>query len=125
MPDALPAVTAPSFLNAARILPSVSIVVPAFTCSSVSNTTSPFLPALTTGTIWLLKRPSAIAAAARRWLSTDSSSIIERLMPNFSATFSAVMPMWILWNGSCNAPTTKSSMVLSPKRAPQRACGRR
>lgn len=66
IPDALPAVTVPSFLNAGFILPSVSIVVPGFTCSSVSNLTSPFFVCSTMGTICELKRPSAIAGAARR-----------------------------------------------------------
>ena len=79
MPDALPAVTEPSFLNAARILASVSIVVPALTCSSVSKVTSPFLLALTTGTIWLLNRPSAIAAAARRFAHAGVDQITDAL----------------------------------------------
>jgi hypothetical protein len=49
MPLALPAVTVPSFLNAGFILASVSIVVPAFTCSSVSKVTSPLLGLLDDG----------------------------------------------------------------------------
>ena len=56
MPDALPAVTVPpSFLNAGRILASVSTVVSGLTCSSVSNVTSPLRVFLTIGTICVLE----------------------------------------------------------------------
>ncbi len=34
--------------------------------------------------------------------------------------FSAVTPMWMVWNGSCRAPTTMSIILVSPMRAPQR-----
>ena len=103
MPEALPAVTRPpSLRNAGRILASVSAVVSGLTCSSRSKNTLPFLEAISTGTICSLKRPSAVAAAARRWLSAASWSIISRVMPNSSATFSAVPPMCRPFeNGSC------------------------
>ena len=120
MPEALPAVTEPSFLNAGFILASVSIVVAGFTCSSVSNVTSPFLVCLTIGTIWLLKRPSAIAAAARRCDSTASASCCSRVMPHLVHRFSAVMPMWPTPNGSVSVATIMSISLVSPMRAPVR-----
>ncbi len=41
------------------------------------------------------------------------------------ATFSAVTPMWMAWNGSCSAPSIMSTSLASPMRAPQRAIGAR
>ncbi|MNX33560.1 hypothetical protein D3C86_637870 [compost metagenome] len=81
MPEALPAVTRPSFLKAGFIFDSVSTVVSARTCSSVSNSTTPLRVFTSTGTICSLKRPAAMAAAARCWLVTASSSICSRVMP--------------------------------------------
>ena len=67
MPDALPAVTVPSFLNAGFSAASFSAVVPARGYSSVSTRSgSPFLCGTSTGTISALKLPSWIACAARR-----------------------------------------------------------
>jgi hypothetical protein len=37
--------------------------------------------------------------------STASASCISRVMPSRAATFSAVRPMWIAWNGSCRMPS--------------------
>ena len=45
---------------------------------------------------------------------------LSRVMPNWAATFSAVTPMWMVWKGSCSAPTTMSTILVSPMRAPQR-----
>jgi len=68
MPEALPAVTKPFSLNAGFIFASVSTVVSARTCSSVSNTVTPPRVLISTGTICSLNRPAAMAADARRWL---------------------------------------------------------
>src|SRR5205823_4631670 len=100
MPEALPAVTEPSFLNAGFILARISRVVLVFTCSSVSKTTSPFFVCFTIGTICDLNRPSAIADAARRCDSTASASCSSRVMPHLVTRFSAVTPMWPTPNGS-------------------------
>ena len=84
MPEALPAVTVPSFLKAGRILLSDSTVVDAFTSSSVTNTMSPFLQAVTTGTIWLLKWPAAMAAEARRCDEIEATSQTQGIALNSS-----------------------------------------
>ena len=126
MPDALPAVTVPpSFLNAGCISASFSTVVPGLTCSSVSTVTSPLRVFLTIGTICSLKRPSSIAAAARRCDSAASSSCSSRVMFHFSARFSAVTPMWPTPNGSVSADTMPSNILVSPIRAPLRMAGDR
>ena len=57
MPEALPAVTVPSFLKAGLSLARDSIVVLGFTCSSVSTTVSPFAPTTS----------CKMAQALRRW----------------------------------------------------------
>lgn len=63
MPDAFPAVTLPSFLNAGRSLPSFSAVVPAFTYSSVSKIIgSPLRCGIAIGTISSVNLPASIAA---------------------------------------------------------------
>ena len=82
MPDALPAVTVPfSLMNTALSFAMPSSVVAA-ECSSVSNSTVPFLLLISIGRIWLLKWPAAIAAAARLWLSTANASCCSRVMPH-------------------------------------------
>jgi len=86
----------------------------------VSNTVSPFRVFSVTGRICALKRPSAMARAARRWDSIASSSCCWRVTWWLSARFSAVSPMWMLWNGSCRAAVIMSIILLSPIRAPQR-----
>ena len=48
--------------------------------SSVSNTVSPFLPLMTTGTISSLKAPSLMALSAFSWLLYENSSSISRVM---------------------------------------------
>mmetsp|Transcript_18415 Transcript_18415/g.58713 ORF Transcript_18415/g.58713 Transcript_18415/m.58713 type:complete len:226 (-) Transcript_18415:534-1211(-) len=95
MPDALPAVTVPSFLNAARSLPSFSAVAPGFGNSSLSKMMgSPFRCGMETGQISSAKRLSAMALAARACDSAAKASCSSRVRPYFSAMFSAVMPMW-------------------------------
>ncbi len=93
IPDALPAVTVPSFLNAVLSFERLSFVVPALGPSSVSTITVSFLVLTSTGTISSLNLPSAIAFAAFCWLAAANSSCISRVTPYFSATFSAVIPM--------------------------------
>ncbi len=68
MPDALPAVTVPSFLNAGFSFESPSIVASFLGNSSLSITTSPFLVLIVTGTISSLNLPSSIAFWALCWL---------------------------------------------------------
>jgi len=125
MPEALPAVTVPSFLNAGFIFARDSMVVPAFGCSSVSNTTSPLRVWKVIGTICDLKRPSAIAVAARFCDSTAKASCSSRVMPCLAARFSAVMPMWPTPNGSVSTETIMSIALVSPMRAPERSAGNR
>jgi len=86
----------------------------------VSNTTGPFFDFSSTGRIWLLKWPAAMAAAARLWLSTANASCCSRVRPHLAATFSAVTPMCTVSNGSVSAPTIMSTIFESPIRAPQR-----
>ena len=94
MPEAFPAVTIPSFLNAGRSLAMLSAVVPGRGPSSVSNTTVVFFCFTSTGTISSLKRPLSIAAQAFCWLAAANSSSCSLVSPHCSATFSAVMPIW-------------------------------
>ncbi len=119
-PDELPAVTDPPLLNAGFSLPRDSIVVSGFTCSSVSKTISPLRVFRTMSTIWDLKRPSAIAAAARRCDSTASASCSSRVMPHFVTRFSAVMPMCPTPKGSVSVAVIMSTSFVSPIRAPLR-----
>jgi hypothetical protein len=75
MPEALPAVTVPSFLKAGFNPASFSAVLPARGYSSTENTTgSPFRCGIGTGTISSRNTPDWIAAAARRWLSAANAS---------------------------------------------------
>ena len=75
MPDAFPAVTEPSFLNAGFSAPSFSAVVPARGYSSVSmRSGSPFFCGTSTATISASKLPSPTARTARRWLSAANAS---------------------------------------------------
>ena len=64
-----------------------------------------------------------MALAARLWLSTANASWSAREMPHLVATFSAVMPMCTVSNGSVSAPTIMSIILASPMRAPQRSEG--
>ena len=123
MPEALPAVTVPSFLNAGRIPASFSAVVPGFGCSSVSKMVSPLRDFSVIGTIWSLKRPSSIAIAARRCDSAANSSCSSRVISHFSARFSAVIPIWPAPKGSVRTETIASIIPVSPMRAPVRIAG--
>jgi hypothetical protein len=63
IPDALPAVTEPSFLNAGRNLPKPSAVVPNRGNSSwLTTVTCPLRPATSTGTISSAKQFDSITA---------------------------------------------------------------
>ena len=64
MPDAFAAVTVPSLSKAGRSLEMPSSVTPALMYSSVSTTTSPFLPLIVKGTISSLNLPAFCAASA-------------------------------------------------------------
>ncbi len=64
MPDALPAVTDPSFENAGRKAESDSIVVPDLMYSSASNTILPFFCGISIGRISSLNLPAFCAASA-------------------------------------------------------------
>ncbi|MNC91165.1 hypothetical protein D3C83_73690 [compost metagenome] len=55
MPEALPAVTEPSFLNAARSFAMPSTLASARGCSSRSNTVVPLRVFISIGRIWSLK----------------------------------------------------------------------
>jgi hypothetical protein len=95
MPEALPAVTEPpSLVKAGRSLASVSTVVPWRGNSSVSTTTSPLRVFTVTGTISSLKRPDFCAASALFCEAAAKASCSARVIWNFCATFSAVLPMW-------------------------------
>src|SRR5690606_33077117 len=81
MPEALPAVTVPfSGTNTGLSFARSSRDALLRTCSSVSKTTVPLRDLISIGRIWSRKRPSAMAAAARRWLSTASLSWSSRVM---------------------------------------------
>ena len=102
-------------------------MVPARGCSSVSNGFgSPFFWGMGTATISALKRPSRIAASARAWLSAAKASCSARPIEYRSATFSAVIPMWMSWKASVRPSWIMWSSTLPwPRRSPQRAPGRR
>ena len=76
-----------------RSLARPSAVVPARGPSSVSNTIVSFFFLTSTGTISSLNLPSALAFSHFCWLFAANSSSSSRVMPYFSQTFSAVMPM--------------------------------
>ena len=113
MPLALPAVTVPSLRNTGRRPASASAEV-AFGCSSVAKATVSRFTFTSTGTIWLAKRPSLIAAAARFWLSSAKASWSARVIWCSSATFSAVTPMWPVPNGQVSAAVIMSIALVSP-----------
>ena len=62
--------------------------------SSSVTTVSPLRVVSVTGAISSLKRPDFWAAEALRWLATAKASCASRVIWYFSATFSAVLPMW-------------------------------
>lgn len=69
-PEALPAVTTPSFLKAGRNLPSTSMVVPGRGNSSRAKSKDFFFCSTCTGTISSSNTPASSAAAALCWEST-------------------------------------------------------
>ena len=115
MPDALPAVTEPSLLKAGRRLASVSRVVSGLGCSS-RDAVNGLRPPTSTSTISSAKAACASAVAARRCDSTANSSCCPRETPYLAATFSAVTPMWMSWNGSVSIMTVPSTSVRLPSR---------
>ena len=94
MPDALPAVTVPSLAKAGRSFASASTVVPWRGYSSVSTTMSPLRLGTVTAAISSARRPSFCASSALAWLAAANASCSLRPICHFSATFSAVFPMW-------------------------------
>ena len=115
MPEALPAVTAPSALKAGRSRPSASRSV-LRGCSSVSNVTVLRPWRTSSGRIWSLKRPASMAASARSCDFSAYSSWTARETSNCSARFSAVMPMWHSSCGSEMRCSRLSSTVSWPRR---------
>jgi len=96
-PGAFPAVTVPSFLNAGFRARNVSTLVSSRIDSSRSNSVGAcpfFLAGISTGTTCDLKRHSLHASAAFWCDCTAYASCSSRVMLYFSATFSAVCPMW-------------------------------
>src|SRR5207249_1338471 len=87
--EAFPAVTWPPSRNTGGSFASfsreVSVRIP-------SSTSTRAAPGTSTGRICSLNRPSCVAAASRRWLSSAKRSISSRVTRNFSATTSPVMP---------------------------------
>ena len=74
-PDALPAVTVPSFLKAGRIVAITSGAGRVFGYSSASKTNGgPFFCAISIGMISSSKWPASSAASARRTLSEARAS---------------------------------------------------
>ncbi len=125
MPDALAAVTEPSFANAGRKPATDSAVVPGLMNSSWSNATgSPLRCGIITGTISSLNLPAFWAASALFWLATAKASCSAREMPYCFATFSAVVPMWY-WLYTSHSPSTiiVSTSFASPMRKPSREPG--
>src|SRR5258708_6597570 len=94
IPEALPAVTVPSFSNAGLSLAIESSVAPWRGYSSVSTTMSPLRDLMVTGTISSLNLPAFCAASALFCEPTENSSCCERVIWYCRATFSAVLPMW-------------------------------
>ena len=92
IPEALPAVTYPSGLIA-LILARPSAVIPARGFSSVSKSTVSFFFFISTGTISLLKAPSAIAFSHFCCEFAANSSSSSLVSPHCSATLSAVLIM--------------------------------
>ncbi len=120
-PGALPAVTVPSFLNTGLSRARVSGEVSLRGDSSWLITVTPPFPFTSSGTISSAKRPASCAATAFWWLSTEKASCSCRLMPAFSAVYSAYSPMWFCPNES-QRPSwiMPSTMVWFPALMPVR-----
>jgi hypothetical protein len=93
-PEALAAVTDPSFVKAGRRPETLSRVAPWRMYSSWSTTVSPLRPFKVTGTISAAKRPAFCAASARFWEVTANLSWSSRVICQRAAMFSAVWPIW-------------------------------
>ena len=74
IPEAFPAVTVPSLENAGRSRAMPSMVASGRMCSSVTMSTVLFFTVHLNGGDLLVEVVAAVAAAARRWLSTASAS---------------------------------------------------
>ena len=94
IPEALAAVTVPSFLNAARKPAAPSSVASCLMYSSFSTTVSPLRPFTVTATISSLNLPAFCAASALFCEATAKASCTSRDSCHWRATFSAVLPMW-------------------------------
>src|SRR5690606_32647712 len=81
IPDALPAVTTPSFLKTGGSLASTSIVVSGRGCSSLATVTGPLRVLTSTPTTSSANAPDSCAAAQRCWLLSANASQSSRLMP--------------------------------------------
>ncbi len=96
MVEALPAVTVPpSRLNAGLSFASAAAVFSArgpSSCATFSG--SPLRCGTSTGTISRANSPASRAATARRCDSAAKASCASRVIPCFSTTSSAVIPMW-------------------------------
>ena len=83
IPDALPAVTTPpSFPEQHLSFERLSAVVPGRGPSSLSNTVTPFLVLISTGTISSSNAPAAIAFSHFCWLFAANSSSSSRVSPH-------------------------------------------
>mmetsp|Transcript_25827 Transcript_25827/g.61243 ORF Transcript_25827/g.61243 Transcript_25827/m.61243 type:complete len:214 (+) Transcript_25827:457-1098(+) len=115
MPEALPAVTSPFFLNMDGSLLRLSMVaLPPRGCSSISNAYSPFfLSLIITGVISSLNLPASWAACHKCCERSAYVSQASRVMPHCSPTFSAVKAMGNLTYWSLSADQSESSRVRS------------
>src|SRR5580658_4180402 len=104
--SAISSKVSPCSAKAGRSLASPSSVVPGRGCSSRSSRISPFGPV--TGTIPRAKRPSSMATAARRWLSTAYASTSARPKPSMVAIRSAEIPWGTVGNRSRKAGLSPS-----------------
>jgi hypothetical protein len=94
MPEALPAVTVPSLSKAGRSFCIASIVAPWRMYSSLSTTVVALAGLDGEGRTSSSKRPAFWASSALFWERSANSSCSSRVICHFSATFSAVVPMW-------------------------------
>ncbi len=122
IPDALPAVTSPSFLKYGLRESRTSSVVLGLMCSSARYSVgSPFLPFTGTGTTSSWKTHSSQARLARCWDPSATSSTSFRVSLYCSASPSAVSAMESPHCGSLSASHRRSSKGAGPSRKPQRA----
>ena len=125
MLDALPAVTVPSGLKTgfkARSFTSSNFAGP----SSIENVAVLPRQATSTGTISSSEKPRMTASRACVWLRTAKSSCTCLVKPNFTAHWSAKLPMCLFVNGSVRpSRIIESSTSQWPMRKPSRALGSR